>query len=81
MAQIDSGIKKCNLGFILLFLGILILAISACVPINFFVSMMTGLTLMLIALVRFVKNICSECRNIVSDKETKCPSCSAIFYD
>ena len=55
MAQIDSGIKKYNLGFILLFLGILILAISAWVPINFFVSMMTGLTLMLIALVRFVK--------------------------
>ena len=79
MAQIDSGIKKCNIGFVLLFLGIIILAISTFIPINFLVSMMVGLTLMLIALVRFVKNICSECGNIVDDKESECPSCSAVF--
>ena len=79
MAQIDSGIKKCNIGFVLLILGIFILAISTFIPINFFVSMMTGLTLMLIALVRFVRNICSECGNIVNDRESECPACSAIF--
>ena len=79
MAQIDSGIKKCNIGFVLLILGIFILAMSTLIPINFFVSMMTGLTLMLIALVRFVRNICSECGNIVNDRESECPACSAIF--
>ena len=79
MTQIDTGIKKCNIGFVLLILGILILAISTFIHINFFISMMIGLILMLIALVRFVKSICSECGNIVDDKESECPSCSAVF--
>ena len=80
MPQINSGLKKCNLGIILLVLGLFILAISLFIPINFFVSMITGLTLMLISLVRFIKNICSECGIVIDDNDIpSCPGCGVDF--
>ena len=80
MPQINSGLKKCNLGIILLVLGLIILAISLFIPINFFVSMITGLTLMLISLVRFIKNICSECGIVIDDNDIpSCPGCGVDF--
>ena len=80
MPQINSGLKKCNLGIILLGLGLFLLAISLFIPINFFVSMITGLTLMLISLVRFIKNICSECGIVIDDNDIpSCPGCGVDF--
>ena len=80
MPQINSGLKKCNLGIIFLVLGLFILAISLFIPINFFVSMITGLTLMLISLVRFIKNICSECGIVIDDNDIpSCPGCGVDF--
>ena len=80
MPQINSGLKKCNLGIIFLVLGLFILAISLFIPINFFVSMITGLTLMLISLVRFIKNICSECGIVIDDDDIpSCPGCGVDF--
>ena len=80
MPQKNSGLKKCNLGIIFLVLGLFILAISLFIPINFFVSMITGLTLMLISLVRFIKNICSECGIVIDDNDIpSCPGCGVDF--
>ena len=76
----ENCLKKCNIGIILLVLGLFILAISLFIPINFFVSMITGLTLMLISLVRFIKNICSECGIVIDDNDIpSCPGCGVDF--
>ena len=80
MAEITSTWKKCNLGLILEFVGILVLFGGYELEINPYAAMICGLTLMLIGMTRFIKLVCSECQNNVDDKDVKlCPDCNASF--
>ena len=80
MAEITSTWKKCNLGLLLEFVGILVLFGGYQLGINPYATMIFGLTLMLIGMTRFIKLVCSEYQNNVDDKDVKlCPDCNASF--
>ena len=80
MAEITSTWKKCNLGLLLEFVGILVLFGGYQLGINPYATMICGLTLMLIGMTRFIKLVCSECQNNVGDKDVKiCTACNASF--
>ena len=80
MSEITSTWKKCNLGLLLEFVGILVLFGGSGLGINPYATMICGLTLMLIGMTRFIKLVCSECQNNVDDKDVKlCPACNASF--
>ena len=81
MAKVTSTWKKSNLGLMLEFVGILVLFGGYELGINPYVTMIFGLTLMLIGMTRFIKLVCSECQNNVDDKDVKlCPACNASFH-
>ena len=61
MAEVTSTWKKSNLGLMLEFVGILVLFGGYELGINPYVTMIFGLTLMLIGMTRFIKLVCSEC--------------------
>ena len=80
MAEITSTWKKCNLGLLLEFVGILVLFGGYELGINPYAIMIFGLTLMLIGMTRFIKLVCSECQNNVEGKDVKiCTACNASF--
>ena len=80
MAEVTSTWKKCNLGLLLEFAGILVLFWGSGLGINPYATMICGLTLMLIGMTRFIKLVCSECQNNVDDKDVKiCTACNASF--
>ena len=80
MAEVTSTWKKCNLGLLLQFGGILVLFGGSGLGINPYATMICGLTMMLIGMTRFIKLVCSECQNNVDDKDVKLyPACNVSF--
>ena len=80
MAEITSTWKKCNLGLMLEFGGIIVLFGGSGLGINPYATMIFGLTLMVIGLTRFIKVVCSVCQNNVDDKDVKiCTACNVSF--